>query len=273
VGLTQHMDLDVGKGQLGDAPQDGLPLNLIQTLTVAGTNFGTQPIVTVEDSFGNTATGTSYAVTLAIVPNSGTWSGSGSIRINSNSTTGVATFSQLGIGTVGSGYTLTATAPGLADGVSNPFNITPGTAANGDGTLTVLPASVVAGSTGNTLTFTYTAATGGLSSGAIELTVPNGWSAPSTTGSNAGYTTSSTGTVGVAGQVITVSGVTLAGGATATITYGSKASSGPGATATTSAGLGTWATREKSTSGGSAAHFFQVAPPSTLRNSSSPLGR
>ena len=85
-------------------------------------------------------------------------------------------------------------------------------AADGSGTLTTPTTNVAASSTGNTLTFTYTAATGGMSNGAVRLTVPTGWSAPSTTGTAAGYTTASTGTVGVAGQVITVTGVTLAGG-------------------------------------------------------------
>src|SRR5207237_2737939 len=81
----------------------------------------------------------------------------------------------------------------------------------------------------------------------------NNWSAPSTTSSAKGYTTSSTGTVGVSGQVITVSGVTLNAGATLTITYGDTSGSGPGADAPSAAnsGTGTWTTREKSTSGGS----------------------
>src|SRR5207302_1817790 len=89
-------------------------------------------------------------------------------------------------------------------------------AADGSGTLTPSPSVVPVGSTGNTMTFTYTAAAGGLSNGSVTLVVPGGWSAPSTTGSNAGYTTASTGTVSVSSQTITVSSVTLAGGATMT---------------------------------------------------------
>ena len=90
--------------------------------------------------------------------------------------------------------------------------------ADGSGTEIISPTSVFAGSTGNTETITYTAGTGGLNAGAVEVTVPANWSAPSLTSSNAGYTTSSTGTVGVSGQVITVTGVTLAANATLTIT-------------------------------------------------------
>ncbi len=133
---------------------------------------------------------------------------------------------------------------------SHTVALQPTLSADGSGTMSPSPTSVTAGSTGNTITFTYTAATGGMSNGAVELTVPTGWSAPSLTGLAAGYTTASTGTVGVSGQVITVSGVTLAGGATMTIIYGSKASGGPGATAATTAGSQTWTTRQKSTSGG-----------------------
>jgi len=123
-------------------------------------------------------------------------------------------------------------------------------AADGSGSLGVSPTSVLAASTGNTLTFTYTAATGGISGGAVTVTVPSGWSAPSTTGTNAGYSTASTGTLSVNGQVITVSGVALSSGGTLAIVYGSKAASGPGATATSSTGSQTWQGQEKSSSGG-----------------------
>jgi large repetitive protein len=123
-------------------------------------------------------------------------------------------------------------------------------AANGTGTMTTKTTSVAYGSTGHTITFTYSAATGGVSSGGVHLTVPSGWSAPSTTGTSAGYTTASTGTVSIDGQTIVVLNVTLAAGATLTINYGSKAAKGPGATATSGVGAATWTTMEKSTSGG-----------------------
>src|SRR5438128_1915288 len=123
-------------------------------------------------------------------------------------------------------------------------------APHGTGTMTTPASHVANGSTGNTITFTYTAAAGGLSNGSITLDVPAGWSAPSTTGANAGYTTASTGTVSVSGQTITVSSVTLAGGSTFTTTYGATSGGGPGATATTTAGSATWQAKEKSTSGG-----------------------
>src|SRR6185295_8598820 len=81
--------------------------------------------------------------------------------------------------------------------------------ADGSGSITTTTSVVSASSAGNTVAFTYTAATGGLASGAVTIAVPSGWSAPSTTGSAAGFTTASTGTVSVAAQTITVSSVTL----------------------------------------------------------------
>ncbi|MDP2668855.1 MAG: hypothetical protein Q8P07_03425 [bacterium] len=70
-------------------------------------------------------------------------------------------------------------------------------AVDGSGINSVLPASVNAGSAGNTLTFTFTAAEA-MNSGEIALTVPTGWSAPQGSVGTAGYTTvtSSLGTIG-----------------------------------------------------------------------------
>jgi hypothetical protein len=138
-------------------------------------------------------------------------------------------------------------ASGLVLGIAGPASAA---AANGTGTMTSKTTSVTYGSTGHVITFTYTAATGGVSNGGIHLTVPSGWSPPSTTGTAAGYTTASAGEVSIDGQTIVVLGVTLASGATLTINYGSKAAKGPGATATTGVGAATWTTTEKSTSGG-----------------------
>jgi hypothetical protein len=136
---------------------------------------------------------------------------------------------------------------GVVLGVAGPASAA---AADGTGTMTTKTTSVTYGSTGHVITFTYIAATGGVSDGGVHLTVPTGWSVPSTTGSSAGYTTASTGAVSIDGQSIVVLGVTLAAGAKLTINYGSKVGKGPGATATTSVGAATWIATEKSTSGG-----------------------
>ncbi|HTM69074.1 MAG TPA: hypothetical protein VL426_07340, partial [Candidatus Binatia bacterium] len=50
-------------------------------------------------------------------------------------------------------------------------------AADGSGTVSVSPSSVNAGSVGNTLTFTFTAAET-MDSGSVRINVPSGWSLP-----------------------------------------------------------------------------------------------
>src|SRR5690348_18152766 len=110
--------------------------------------------------------------------------------------------------------------------------------------------AVSASKTERTITFTYTAPAGGISNGSVTVAVPSGWPAPSITGSNAGYSTASAGTLTVSGSTITVSSLTLAGGGTVTISYGSTAGCGPGATAPSSTGAQTRTTQEKSTSAG-----------------------
>jgi hypothetical protein len=122
---------------------------------------------------------------------------------------------------------------------------------DGDGTMTVLPTSVTHGSTGNTLVFTYTAASGGMNNGTVNVVVPAGWSAPSTTGSAAGFTTASTGTVSIGGGgTIVVSGVTLNGGQTLTLTYGATSGGGLGATAPATLGPQPWITTQRSNNNG-----------------------
>ena len=121
-------------------------------------------------------------------------------------------------------------------------------APNGSGTMSSSVSNVANGASAQTATFTYTAATGGMTSGTVTIDVPTGWTAPNTTSGTAGYTTASTGTVSTAGQKITVSGVSLAAAATMTITYGSGA--GGGATATTTPGPATWQVQQRSVSGG-----------------------
>ena len=105
-------------------------------------------------------------------------------------------------------------------------------AADGSGTLTTPTTNVSATQTGRTITFTYTAATGGINNGAVTLVVPAGWSAPSTTGANAGYSTSSAGTSPSPRRRSPSPRSRSRAARTFTITYGSTAGGGPGATAT-----------------------------------------
>ncbi len=113
--------------------------------------------------------------------------------------------------------------------------------------MTPIALGVPVNSNNDVVTFTYTAATGGMSSGTLTLTVPSGWSAPVTTNA-VGCTTASMGTLSASGQTITVAGVTLAAGATTVITYGAvsggSCNANDGATAPASAGALTFTVRE-----------------------------
>src|SRR5207247_2489861 len=97
--------------------------------------------VVAHDAQGNTATGFSGNVTLAIGanPGSGTLAGTTSVAAAS----GVATFSSVSVNKAGTGYTLTAAATGLSGATSVGFNITPGAAT--ELVFTVEPSNAAAG--------------------------------------------------------------------------------------------------------------------------------
>jgi|GEM_PF-1164116 len=108
---------------------------------------------------------------------------------------------------------------------------------DGSGSLAVTPspAPAIASKTGQTFTFTYTAAAGGMSGGEVDIPV----SALGTVGT----VTASSGTVTYGSGVIKVTGVTLAGGGTLTVTWS-------GATVVSSAGTKSIAATQKSTAAG-----------------------
>lgn len=126
-------------------------------------------------------------------------------------------------------------------------------AVDGSGTLMAAPATAAAGSTGNALVFTYTAALGGLSDGTLTLAVPPGWTPPVTT-NGPGCTASSAGTLSTDGQTIVVSGLTLAANRSVVISYGAQSggdcSAGDGATAPNLPGAGAFAGSEASSATG-----------------------
>src|SRR5205807_1412904 len=94
------------------------------TNALTGANITPAVQVTAQDAQGNTATGFTGDVTVAIGtnPGSGTLAGTATVA----ATAGVASFANLSINQVGTGYTLTATGAGSA--TSAAFNITAGTA-------------------------------------------------------------------------------------------------------------------------------------------------
>src|SRR5437588_4084103 len=113
-------------------------------------------------------------------------------------------------------------------------------ASSGDGTMAIAPLIVAAGSTGNTLTFTFTAPGGhDFNSGSqAAIQVPAGWTAPTT--SNVSVTSGTGCTASLAsatGNVITIN-MTCTGGNSFITTYS-------GATAPPTAGVNTFTTKTK----------------------------
>lgn len=135
------LPFDITPAGLGKLVFTGQPTNTVagQVITPA---TGVQ--VTGEDAFGNTVTGFTGSVSIAIGANAGSGTLGGTTSVNA--VAGVAAFSNLTIDKVGSGYTLVASASGAPDVTSVGFDITAGTATKL--AFTVQPAaSTIAGST------------------------------------------------------------------------------------------------------------------------------
>ena len=111
--------------------------------TSAGATMVPHPQVTVRDAMGNTATGFTGDLTMALGTNQagGTLSGLTTVA----AVAGVATFSSLSINVAGSGYSLSATASGLTAAGSVAFDITPAAASHL--VFTAQPSNATAGST------------------------------------------------------------------------------------------------------------------------------
>ncbi|HEY5438509.1 MAG TPA: hypothetical protein VIJ99_06390 [Acidimicrobiales bacterium] len=107
----------------------------------ASTAFTTQPVVNIEDAFGNVVTTSSATVTLALNSNSFNASLSG---CSSTTVKGVATFSGCQLNNFGTGFTLQASSTGLPSVASSTFNIT---GLPSSMQFTVQPAAGVSGST------------------------------------------------------------------------------------------------------------------------------
>src|SRR5205807_381290 len=106
------------------ATATALVFSVEPTNTVAGAAITPAVQITAQDGNGNTATGFTGNITVAIGtnPSSGTLAGT----LTHAAVSGVATFSGLSIDKVGTGYTLTATGAGST--TSAAFNITAGSA-------------------------------------------------------------------------------------------------------------------------------------------------
>jgi hypothetical protein len=93
--------------------------------TAAGASISPSVQVSIQDAGGNivTTSNASISVSIASNPAGGLLGGTTTI----SPANGVATFANLSITAAGSGYTLSATSPGLASDSSATFGITPGT--------------------------------------------------------------------------------------------------------------------------------------------------
>ena len=138
VGITETDTVTVGPGPAV------APIFTVQpSNAVAGASITPAIQVTARDAFGNDDTAFTGNVTLAISTNPGGGTLAGTLT--QPAVAGVASFNNLHIDKVGTGYVLQASASGLTPATSNAFNIT----ASGPDHLVffVQPADVVAGAT------------------------------------------------------------------------------------------------------------------------------
>jgi len=119
-------------GNVGPASTQ-LAFTVQPAATIAGHPISPAVQVSVEDASGNVLTSDETPVTLALQPGSAGASLAGTTTVSASR--GVATFGDLQISKAGTGYTLRASAPGLAITTSTAFDIT---AAPGVAT-TILP--------------------------------------------------------------------------------------------------------------------------------------
>ena len=203
----------------------------------AGASITPAVTVTIEDASGNTVTSATNTVTIAIGTNPASGTLGGTLAVAA--VNGVATFSNLNINNAGTGYSLTASATGLAGATSNAFNVTStntmaittgglvGVGRTIVGTITVSPAPAsavtVSLSSANTSIVTVSPASVVISAGATTGTFNvNGIAAggPINLQSTAtGYTTSTTGVTVTSSEISLASGLIVAPGQASSIAF------------------------------------------------------
>ena len=145
-------------------------------LSAAGIAISPAIQVTVQDERGDAVTGSSAVITLAITDGTGTPGAVLGGSLTRTATGGVATFDDLVIDKVGSGYTLSATATSVTGATSAAFTVEPGPASRL--AFTVQPSALAAGASmspavqvtvqdalGNTVTGSSTSITLAISDG------------------------------------------------------------------------------------------------------------
>jgi hypothetical protein len=120
---------DEGDPQFGFVPRT-LPASQL-TVAVqpsdAASGLAISPPVQIQvrNANGQLMTGSTATVTMSITPGTGTAGAVMTGQLIVSAVNGVATFNNLRIALPGTGYTLTASSPGLAATTTAPFNITP----------------------------------------------------------------------------------------------------------------------------------------------------
>src|SRR5438093_2349989 len=124
-------------------PATQLVFTVQPSTAVAARTISPAVQVAARDAQGNLVSAFAGSVTVALGtnPSGGTLAGTTTVTAAG----GVATFGTLSVDKVGTGYTLTATAPGLSGATSAPFDITPGAATRL--VFTTQPSNATAGAT------------------------------------------------------------------------------------------------------------------------------
>ena len=187
------------------SPRPATRVAFVQQPTIDTAGKAITPAITVElqDVNGARVTTSGVPITIAIGTNPGASTLGGTVT--QNTVNGVATFSNLTINKTGTGYTLTASSPGLTSATSSAFNILPGA-----------PASLRLVTQPCTGSATCTAGTPLAQSPQFEVLDANGNRVTTGTGSNASVTVARTAGPGNA----TLSGTTTVTAANGLVTFG-----------------------------------------------------
>ncbi|HEV8410179.1 MAG TPA: invasin domain 3-containing protein, partial [Gemmatimonadaceae bacterium] len=228
-----------------------LALTTSAATAASGAPFGTQPVVTVQDANGNTATTSTSPVTMT-VSTGGTVVGTATV----NAVAGVATFTNVGLSGLVGPYTLTYSAGGLTSATQS-ITLGAGAVSAATSTLTLSPTSVAPGGN-STVTVTLKDASGNIVTGATAA---------------AFVATPSAGSIGAFTCVngvctATYTAPVTAGTPTIGVTIGGLAASGSPATITVAAGAATQLVLTTNAAGAASGVAFTTQPVVTVKDGS-----
>lgn len=118
VACAEH---STAPGAVGAATK--LAFTVQPTQAMVGAVIAPAVVVTVQDAQGNTVTGSTASIALAITGGTGATGAALGGTLTRAAVAGVATFDDLRLDTVGTGYTLTAATATLATATSTPFTV------------------------------------------------------------------------------------------------------------------------------------------------------